>query len=292
MVARLLPHVPPTCEDDGLFIEPVGAWAEEKYRRFAMYAELFTGSMRAKWQRLVYIDLFAGAGYARIEGSGRIVPAAAMLAARLKVPFDHYVFCDSDAAKLDDLKRRVDRDHPGTDARFIPGDVNAHLGVLLGSLPTPSATNKVLSFCFVDPYRCSSFRFETIRGLSKIFVDFFVLIPSYMDANRNLGRYEQSGNKTIADFLGDADWREEWKADRHRYKNFGDFVADKFGRQMKALGYIYDGLAANTHLVRNTQKNSPIYRLAMFGRHPLVKTFWKQVEKYASDQTAFDFGEG
>lgn len=291
MNARLSSHVPPTCEDDGLYIEPVGAWAEEKYRLLALYAELFTGSMRAKWQQLVYIDLFAGAGYSRIEGSGRIVPAAAMLAARLEVPFDRYVLCDSDANKLDDLRTRVERDHHGLDVRFIAGDVNARMDDLLGNLPTPSATNKVLSFCFVDPYNCASFRFDTIRCLSRFFVDFFVLIPSYMDANRNLGPYAKPANQTIANFLSDPDWREEWKAEGHRFKNFGDFVADKFGRQMQSLGYIYDGLGVNTHLVRNTQKNSPIYRLAMFGRHPLVKKFWQQAEKYVSDQTAFDFGE-
>jgi hypothetical protein len=60
---------------------------------------------------------------------------------------------------------------------------------------------------------------------------------------------------------------------------------------MKTLDYIYEGLEQNTHLVRNTQKNSPIYRLALFSRHPLGKRFWKQAEKYASDQTTFEFGE-
>lgn len=281
----------PTCDDDGLFIEPVGAWATEKYRLFAIYADLFTRSMRAKWHQLVYIDLFAGSGYSRIEGTGRIVPAAALLSARLEVPFDRYIFCDADTTKLDALGARIERDYSSVSARYISGDVNEHLGDLFLNLPTPSSTNKVLSFCFIDPYRCANFRFETVLVLAQRFVDFLVLIPSYMDANRNLERYEQPGNTTIADFLGDDEWRQEWRGEGHRFQNFGSFVADKFGCQMKTLGYIYEGLEQNTHLVRNTQKNSPIYRLALFSRHPLGKRFWKQAEKYASDQTTFEFGE-
>lgn len=281
----------PACEADGLYIEPVGAWAEEKYRLFAIYADLFTRSMRSKWDQLVYIDLFAGAGYSRIDGTGRIVPAAAILSAQLEVPFDRYVFCDADPTKLDALRTRIEGAERRVDARYILGDVNEHLGDLVVNLPIPSATNKVLSFCFIDPYCCKSFRFGTILPLAQRFVDFFVLIPSYMDANRNLGRYEQPGNATIAEFLGDEEWREQWRAESHRWQTFGSFVADKFGRQMKTLGYIYDGLEQNTYLVRNTQKNSPIYRLALFSRHPLGKKFWKQAEKYASEQTAFAFDE-
>jgi hypothetical protein len=46
--------------DDGLPTPQIGAWGEEKYRHVQLYASLFVNSMRAKWDALVYLDLFAG----------------------------------------------------------------------------------------------------------------------------------------------------------------------------------------------------------------------------------------
>jgi hypothetical protein len=51
-------------EDDGLECPPVGAWAEEKYRLVSLYDELFATGMKDKWDERVYIDLYAGAGFA------------------------------------------------------------------------------------------------------------------------------------------------------------------------------------------------------------------------------------
>ena len=51
----------------------IGSWGEEKYRHVALYSSLFVKSMRNKWDCLVYIDLFPGAGRARIRSTARIV---------------------------------------------------------------------------------------------------------------------------------------------------------------------------------------------------------------------------
>ena len=55
-------------EDDGLPCPDVGSWAEKKYRLLSLYDELFSTGMKNKWDQRVYIDLYAGAGYARVKG--------------------------------------------------------------------------------------------------------------------------------------------------------------------------------------------------------------------------------
>src|SRR5690606_26108932 len=99
----------------------------------------------------------------------------------------------------------------------------------------------VLTFCVVDPRKLADLKFETIRSLAELFVDFLVLIPSYMDAHRNLMSYSRPESSTLADFLGDPAWRERWEAEKIRGRDFGLFVVDRFGSAMRDLGFLYDG---------------------------------------------------
>ena len=47
--------------DDGFFIPDIGSWAETKHRLIGLYAALFSTGMKWKWDRRVYVDLYAGA---------------------------------------------------------------------------------------------------------------------------------------------------------------------------------------------------------------------------------------
>ena len=48
--------------DDGLLSYEIGPWAEDKYRRLGMYAEMFATGMKNAWETRVLLDLFAGPG--------------------------------------------------------------------------------------------------------------------------------------------------------------------------------------------------------------------------------------
>jgi hypothetical protein len=62
-------------DDDGLMTPDVGGWAETKYRLLALYDELFSTGMKNKWDQRVYVDLYAGSGYSRIQGTSRFLKA-------------------------------------------------------------------------------------------------------------------------------------------------------------------------------------------------------------------------
>src|SRR6202790_3508056 len=95
--------------DDGLICPEVGSWAETKYRLLALYDELFSTGMKYKWDQRVYLDLYAGAGYARVKGTMRILKGSPILALGVTHPFDKYVFCEENPALLKALKARVTR---------------------------------------------------------------------------------------------------------------------------------------------------------------------------------------
>lgn len=185
----MLTDIPLDAHDDGLYYEDgVGAWVEDKYRLVSLYETLFSTGMKRKWEKRVYIDLFSGPGMVRLRGTGRFLWSSPMLALRAKDPFDKYIFCESNKAALDALRRRVDKLYPQTDVCYVLGDCNEKVEEICSKIPTPSSDSKVLSFCFVDPYDLSV-KFSTIKTIANRFVDFLTLLALGMDANRNLQHY-------------------------------------------------------------------------------------------------------
>jgi three-Cys-motif partner protein len=278
MIPRL-----PELRDDGLTTPEVGAWAEDKYRLVGNYAAMFATSMRKKWECRVYIDLFAGAGRARIEGTKRIIPASPILALNIEDQFDIYIFCESDETKASALEERVSKTYPSAEVRFLYGDTNNLTQDILREIPQASRQFKVLGFCFVDPYSLRNLNFNTIRALSSRLMDFLVLIPSYMDANRNIMHYLNPENPAVDQFLGDPGWRKDWQQTGKRGEDFATFFVDRFGKQMSSMGYLYPGIQ-DTKLIRSVEKNLPLYHLCFFSRNKLGHQFWKQAMKYSQDQ--------
>jgi len=272
----------PSLEDDGLVTPVVGDWSEEKYQLAKCYASIFATSMKNKWECLVYVDLYAGAGRSRLgDGRGKIVPATPLLVLEVPHPFTKYIFCELEQAKISALKQRLATSHPEADVQFVEGDCNTHVNEISALIPAYSRTSRVLTFCFVDPYNIGSLSFDTLEHLSRNpRIDFFVLIASGMDANRNRDLYLRPDNETITRFLGTPGWRREWASQK---LPFGDFVADQFGMAMQGLGYVYDGLAT-LQLMRSTEKNLPLYHLGVFSKHPLGAEFWQKCRQSAKAQ--------
>ncbi len=271
----------PVLEPDGLVTPTVGSWAAKKYRLVSMYAHMFTTSMHSKWGSLSYIDLYSGAGRAKVKPSRQLVLTTPTLALELAQPFDHYVFCESDPKKMAALKARVERDFPSSSPAFVEGDCNLTVEQVVGFLPTPSRTHTTLGFCVVDPFALQSFHFETIKMLSKRYMDFLVLIPAYMDAQRNKAMYLSKENPTVDNFLGTSAWRDAWSPAKG-YK-FGTFIADQFGSEMAKLNYTYEGLS-DMVIVSHPTKNFPLYRLAFFSRNLLGLKFWRMAKRATAVQ--------
>ncbi|HEX3037324.1 MAG TPA: three-Cys-motif partner protein TcmP, partial [Thermodesulfobacteriota bacterium] len=156
--------------------------------------------------------------------------------------FDRYIFCEKDAEKLDSLMQRVRRGYSDVLVEFIHGDSNRKTNEILQKIPQGNKSFKVLVFCFADPYNLKSLNFETIKSLSERLVDFLILIPSGMDANRNYEtHYLNPENKTIDKFVGTSEWRDEWKIASPN-QSFDIFLTNYFGRRMKELRYNYEGI--------------------------------------------------
>lgn len=273
----------PRLADDGLLTPEVGSWGEEKYRLIANYAQMFSTAMKRKWDVRVYTDLFAGSGRVRLKGTKQVIGGSPTLALSVADPFDRYVFCEEDPKRMSALQERVKTLGASERVEFISGNMNENIGKVLAAIPKGSKEKKVLNFCFVDPFKMDNLKFKTIKALSARYIDFLILIPTFMDANRNPEVYRDPGNKIVDDYLGINDWRDSWKQRKDPAEKFGVFVLDNYRAQMKKLGFEYEGLDDIVE-VRSDQKNLPLYHLAFFSRHPLGHNFWKKAKKSSDPQ--------
>lgn len=270
----------------GTALPEVGDWSEDKYDLVKRYADMFTTSMKPpKWQALVYLDLFAGAGRARIKGTSQVVDAIPLRVLSLPYPFDVYVFCDTDEELLGSLENLCHTKFPHLATRFVYGDSNKRVDEILGHVPKARKDFKVLTLCVADPFDLKSLKFSTIRSISRIFVDFIVLIATDMDAHRNTETYFDARSRTVEEFLGDPDWRTKWRQEPPK-AHFGNFIADRFFDQMTKLGYKQQSMPDTLH-VRSTKNRLPLYRLALFSRNDLGAEFWQKALKSSSKQSSF-----
>lgn len=273
-------------QGDDHVIPEVGSWGKSKYSLITHYASMFATSMKNRWDSRVYLDLFAGAGLARIKETGRIVKASPLLALSARDKFDQYIFCEYDEEKLHALQIRVETWFPGSDVHYIPGDVNRSTDRIMATMPEPSRQCTVLTLCFVDPFKMENLRFSTLRALSARYVDILILIPTYMDANLRELKYIEPDNDVVENYLGLPDWRDEWnrwKEEKGPKPYFGTFVLEFFGRQMKHLGYIKLNLE-ETETVRAPDNRRPLYHLAFFSKHELGVHFWRKALKHGLNQ--------
>jgi three-Cys-motif partner protein len=272
-----------TAVEDGLPAADVGPWAVEKYRRMGMYADIFATGMKNQFPTRIYIDLFTGPGHANIRGEGKRVLTSPLLALSVSDRFSKYVYCDDKPVFVDALRQRAEGLAPETPKVFITGNANDRIREIAAAIPAHSKTSKVLSFCFVDPFGLDV-RFDTIRALGEgRAMDFLILLALGMDANRNWALYSKPESQKVDDFLGDHAWRERWKSAEGRGTTPIRFLAEEYAEAMTRLGYLTRGIDQMIE-VKTYENNMRLYYLAFFSKHERGYEFWREVQRYSTDQ--------
>jgi|TARA_R110000744_G_scaffold203232_1_gene322108 three-Cys-motif partner protein len=271
-------------KNDGLYTPIVREWSLEKYQLVGSYCDIFTNGMKFKWDQLVYIDLFAGAGHATIKESKKNYLNSAFTAMSIPVPFTKYILCEKDEKRFNALSERVKRDFSHLNVELIKGDSNKNVQKVINAIPPFKKGNTLLPFCFVDPYSLN-LNFSTIRALGSTLMDFLILQALHMDANRNIETYLKDKNTKIADYLGKSNWRELLEENGAYKNNFVKFLADQYQEQMYQIGY---QKTKHMHHIRSNQKNLPLYYLAFYSKNPRGIDFFKKIQGYVKPQLKLD----
>ncbi len=266
-------------KDDGLIIPEIGTWGLQKYKLMGAYCDIFTSGMRKQWEQLIYIDLFSGAGYAKLKQDGRIIKTSTLIATSIPNKFTKYIVGEFEGDKINALKQRAELCNNGVNIEYIQGDSNKNINRIIDAIPKE---NNALRFCFVDPFSLN-LEFETIKKVAAIGrVDFLILLALQMDGKRNFHNYIRDESEKIDKFLGNNNWRDPFKRGEIHQKDFMKFLADTYDNNMKNLGYVVDPVLK--YEVKNDEANVPLYYLAFYSKSKKGNDFYKKIEKYQSPQ--------
>lgn len=274
------------CQGDEFYIPEIREWTTKKYRLVANYMDMFSKGMKNKWDKRVYIDLFAGAGKSRYKENKKIFKGSPFLALDVEYKFDKYIFCEETDIRTEALRERIHKYYPEVDIDIIHGDCNQKVDEIISKIPSG---RKVLSLCLVDPNKLSSLKFQTLMSLSNgRRMDFMMLYPSNMEIRRWPKLYLEEDNKAIEAFLNIKEWRKEWYATQRSDSEFVKFIAEKFGQQMIKVGYLKKGLDEMVEIKMIGGKRS-LYHIAFYSKNELGYKFWKAADTYRNVQININY---
>ena len=264
--------------EDHLPLRCVGFWAKEKLYYLERYMEVFNASMKDKWSKRAYIELFAGPGVGIVRDSGQIIKGSPLLAIEQAVPFGHYVFVDINTDALSALQKRAKRLRPEADIEFIPRDCNSTVDEIRTSIDS-----SYLILTFIDPTSMQA-KFSTIKSLTEsLRMDLIINFP-LQAINRSYTYALQGYNQKYDDFFGTNEWRSILTSSSD-FRSIGAKLLDLYKNQLRGIGYgqindLTDGQSSESGeiLVRGP-KNIPLYYLVFAGKHKIAYKFWNEIQK-------------
>jgi len=274
----------PVLGEDGLPVQCVGAWAEDKYFFLEAYLNASCEARRkfADKNNAVFIDLFAGSGKCVIRGEKREILSGGMRALqRDEAPFNELFFFDISKTNTEALLRRVNNK---ASSHVVCGDSNALVPNLVSSLLQKYYR---YHFVFIDPFGPDNLKFNTLKELARLErMDMLIHFPIGA-IKRNLPNWKKKTSTIFDEFLGTDLWRA--KIDRVSGNQIFKILLDVFKEQLKTIGYPEEGLklvssgkdiyaGLPTVSVKNT-KDVDLYVLILASKHRLAQKIWTSIIK-------------
>ncbi len=251
---------------DGLSARVSGDWIRRKHHYLDRYCAITATGMKNKFSERVFVDVMAGPGVCRIKDTGEEFPGSPFIA--LRHDFTKFVFIESNPDLAAALEKRL-ATHP-----------KARLATVISGDWTQIAAEGRLSFprglvvAFVDPTGISQVPWTAmellLRDTPKI--DLLATLQYAMGITLNVYQYVESGPEQITAldvFLGERDWR-TWRRER----TDAEFTARVLTRWIEKLGSL--GFQGSQQITVEANGN-PLYRLALFSRHPKADEFWRKI---------------
>lgn len=269
---------------DGLPVQCVGPWVEDKYFFLEKYLNASSKARRkfADKDNAVFIDLFAGPGRCIIKNEKREIDSGGIrVFKRAEAPFNEYFYFDISSVNKDALEKRI---NSKSNCNVRCGDSNTLISELVETLSQKSYR---YHFAFIDPFGPDGLKFETLRSLAKLNKMDILLHFPIGAIKRNLGMWLKSKSTILDDLLGTDKWRKE--IDGLSSDKIFKVLIDIFTEQLKSIGYPEEGLRAAssdrdvytglpTVPVKNT-KEVELYVLILASKHPLAQKIWNSVIK-------------
>lgn len=256
---------------DGLPLDEVGAWASEKHARLRRYIDI-ARAVRRKFiagpsRTATYIDLYCGAGRARVRDTSEIIDGSALVAYQAAAASgDHFTeihIGDADTAKLQATAARISA--AGGRAIAHPGRADQVARQVARQL-----NRQGLHFAFLDPFNLGDLPFTVVAELAAVpRLDMLVHV-SAQDLKRNLRRYIEAATSPLDVYA--PGWREQIDprdADRA--------IRQQILRHWLSLIRRLDMAPSEGIEMVTADRNQELYWLVFIARHERASEFWDKI---------------
>ena len=263
---------------DGLPLDDVGAWADEKHARLRRFIDIAHG-VRRKFiagpsRTATYVDMFSGAGRARVRDTGEIIDGSPLVAYRAaansKDLFTEIHLADADATRVNAAAARVRA--LGGSATIYPGRAQDVAAAIVARLHPHG-----LHFAFLDPYNLADLPFSVLTELATLKRMDMLVHVSAQDLQRNLRRYIKVETSPLDAFApgwrSAIDERQTDHALRHR-------ILEHWLQRIRSLDM---APSAGIELV-TADRNQHLYWLVFISRHQRAAEFWDKIRNASSQK--------
>ena len=251
---------------DGLPARASGDWIRRKHHYLDRYCGITASGMKNRFGERVFVDVMAGPGVCKVKTTGEEFPGSPLIA--MKHDFTKFVFVESDPELAAALQKRIATHPKARFATVISGDWTRIAAE--GRLKF----DRALVVAFVDPTGIAQVPWTAMERLLRDNrkIDLLATLQYAMGITLNVYQYIEAGleQTTALDiFLGERDWR-SWPRERTD-ADFATLVLNRWVEKLGALGF--QGSPQKTVEANGT----PLYRLALFSRHPKADEFWRKI---------------
>ncbi|MDP3791044.1 MAG: three-Cys-motif partner protein TcmP [Candidatus Omnitrophota bacterium] len=256
---------------DGLVVQCVGPWVEDKYYFLERYLNASREVRRKYAERgnAVFVDLFAGPGKCIIKDDKREIDGGASRALRRdEAQFNESFLFDISKANVIALEKRLSSI---ANCSIKQGDSNLSICELVKKLS--GHRFKRYHFIFIDPFGPEALKFSTLIELTKLSrLDMLIHFP-IMAIRRNLKMWVKKDNTILDEFLGTKEWRD--KISSLSEDKICSALINVYKDALSTIGcvFIFD---LKPVAIKNT-KNAPLYDLILVSKNPLAQKIWNTV---------------
>lgn len=271
LLEKFNPIIP--AEDDGFSAEPADSWILRKNQIIHQYLQVFSSTMRRKFNYLVYLDLFSGSGLKRI-GDSQFTYGSPILAMDDSNSFSKHIFCEQSSTNADALRVRVNKYFRHKNVVVFKGNPNTMIDRLEYYIPDSTGKHKVSTICLIDPFSMD-LEFETVKVLADLGVNFLVVLSLPWTRKEYFKTCVNEEREVLNSFLG-IPWSEVGDGNTSSDKLFFRTLVKSYHHQMHGLGYKAEG---SFHKIDESNLSVPFFFVGYYSNTVGIRKVHSEVLK-------------